>query len=448
MLDRYSLLTKVSDLEILREAEQNLLRSPKRKRNSSGAKEGFPYYAGYSEVFAEDALRLFASADALVLDPWNGAGTTSAIAAVGGWSSISFDLNPVMVVVAKARLARASDIAMARTRLLRYLRDFAANNALITDDPVSRWVGASGSSLIRYLVKRCLQQRKSLESLTLESISEKVSAAEVWQCIIILCIFRATKKNFPSPLSSNPTWTKVPSAEFDDVMQIGWKEILLDELLHLTKISEENGREILPRVVTEIKCGTSENLNLPDESIDFVLTSPPYCTRIDYAVSTLCELAVLGLDKVVIDSDLRFRLIGSTANKGSSPIKKAWGKNCVRFLENVKVHPSHGSRTYYYNNFAQYFESLFNSIGELARVLKQDGMICTVLQGSHYKEHFIDLPAIFIEMSRQNGLELVAVHSFNASQFFVNINMTSLKYRGKKSISEQVVILRKCPQNG
>jgi DNA modification methylase len=77
--------------------------SPKRDRH---VREGwecyFPYYAGYPQAFAD---RLIKSANldesAMILDPWNGSGTTTFSASRLGLASVGIDLNPVMSIVAR-----------------------------------------------------------------------------------------------------------------------------------------------------------------------------------------------------------------------------------------------------------------------------------------------------------------------------------------------------------
>ena len=46
---------------------------------------------------------------AVVFDPWNGSGTTTRAASRRGLPSLGFDLNPVMIVVALARLLPFSE---------------------------------------------------------------------------------------------------------------------------------------------------------------------------------------------------------------------------------------------------------------------------------------------------------------------------------------------------
>src|SRR5579862_9425972 len=80
--------------------------NPKRDpKNVSGRERWYPYYAGFSPVFARgffESLRL--DPGSRVMDPWNGSGTTVEAAAHAGLEANGFDINPVMVVVARARM--------------------------------------------------------------------------------------------------------------------------------------------------------------------------------------------------------------------------------------------------------------------------------------------------------------------------------------------------------
>ena len=67
----------------------------------------YRYYAGYSAGFVEKALKEWAATTELVLDPWNGTGTTTVVAASKNVPAIGFDVNPALVVVSRARLLGA-----------------------------------------------------------------------------------------------------------------------------------------------------------------------------------------------------------------------------------------------------------------------------------------------------------------------------------------------------
>src|SRR5204862_4487117 len=88
---------------------------------------------------------------------------------------------------------------------------------------------------------------------------------------------------------------------------------------------------------------------LEDESVDLALTSPPYCTRIDYTAATRIELAVLAPSMQADPEDLSRRMIGSTrVPRQEIEISPAWGPRCHDFLEALRRHRSKASSGYYY----------------------------------------------------------------------------------------------------
>lgn len=89
----------------------------------------YRYYAGYSAGFVEQALQESAATAKLVLDPWNGTGTTTVVAASKNVPAIGFDVNPALVVVSRARLlerrqAIAAEITRTEHSTERYFEAF------------------------------------------------------------------------------------------------------------------------------------------------------------------------------------------------------------------------------------------------------------------------------------------------------------------------------------
>ena len=54
---------------------------------------------------------------------------------------------------------------------------------------------------------------------------------------------------------------------------------------------------------------------IKEQSVSHILSSPPYCTRIDYAVATALELGLLGYTRTEFNS-LRLSLLGSPLTNG------------------------------------------------------------------------------------------------------------------------------------
>ena len=96
-----------SDSKTEAESAPIQIRSPKRtsKTMAGSRAEWFPYYAGFSAGFVEDTIdQLDLKPRAVILDPWLGAGTTSEVATAKGYWVRGYDLNPAMLLVARARL--------------------------------------------------------------------------------------------------------------------------------------------------------------------------------------------------------------------------------------------------------------------------------------------------------------------------------------------------------
>ena len=162
----------------------------------------------------------------------------------------------------------------------------------------------------------------------------------------------------------------------------------------------------------------SASLKVADDSVATVLTSPPYCTRIDYAISTAAELALLGVGTGEEFEKLRASLMGTATVPSHASPSVFWGETCLGFIDRLVAHPSKASKGYYYKSHCQYFESLYTSISEIARVLRPSGKCAMVVQNSYYKDILNDLPQVCIEMAEHCGLQLTRSQRFEVRSSF------------------------------
>ena len=81
------------------------LTNPKVRDDIYGKANWYPYYAGYAQGFVSDVIDfLNIKTNQIILDPWNGSGTTTQVAAQKNIMSYGFDINPVMVTVSKSKI--------------------------------------------------------------------------------------------------------------------------------------------------------------------------------------------------------------------------------------------------------------------------------------------------------------------------------------------------------
>lgn len=403
--------------------------NPKRLTQEDGVAGWYPYYAGFSLRFACDLLReANLQQGALVADPWVGSGTTTLAAALGGFRAFGSDLNPFAVTIASARLisrhrARALCQVAAEIAESRDCPDLQAGDAL------RDWLSPSAARRTRALVGGILERF---------GVDTACRSLPPEPAFLLLCLVRGVRDVAALKIRTNPTWIK-PGVN----PQRSGRDIVV-RFKHWVQHLADQAATSLPSDNCQLVVADARRLPLADGSAEAVLTSPPYCTRIDYAVTTRFELAVIGQTTDEFDH-LRPRLMGTTTIRTPHQLSEAthWPQRLRMMLGSVRSHPSHRSEGYYFRNLLQYFSDADASLQELYRVLSKRGVAYLVLQSSYYKEIEIDLPSLFAD--------LAAVHRFRAQillrtpvrRVLTTINSRSRQYLEGRNYSEAIISLQK-----
>ena len=410
----------------------------------------FPYYAGYSSEFSNNILStLKLSRRSIIFDPWNGSGTTTASAFSNGFDCIGFDLNPSMILVAKARLLspleHPSLISIAKS-LVDQARLTSDSFTTSESDPLLKWFSASSSTLIRNLeskINNLLVSNGSYVKLNNNLAMDLVSPLAAF---FYVALFRTARKLLIDFIPSNPTWIKQPKTKLnrkrpsqDTIYTVFVNEVKV--LISRKNINEVKFRDVESSVKLQIS--NAENILLDNDSVDAIISSPPYCTRIDYAVSTAIELALIRCEQSEFDV-LRRGLTGtSTVERVAPSFDSKWGTTCANFLESLYNHPSQASKGYYFKNHLQYFSSLSRSLGEISRILKPGKPCFLVVQDSYYKEIHNDVPTITAEIASHFGLSTARREDFKTSRSMVGVNLKSKKYLNTRNTTESVLCFQK-----
>jgi DNA methylase len=124
--------------------------NPKRQRAESIPSSWYPFYPGFSEKFARTIVSSAGLAqDDWVLDPWNGSGTTTSATISLGVNAYGFDLNPVMVLVAKARSLDPSEYSSIRPLSSELRLKSRRAFDLKKDDPLLSWLVPESAGAIQ-----------------------------------------------------------------------------------------------------------------------------------------------------------------------------------------------------------------------------------------------------------------------------------------------------------
>ena len=247
----------------------------------------------------------------------NGSGTTTTVASRRGIHSYGVDLNPALTLIARARSVPSGTAKRALHRIDKRLRssptEFA--NGIGITDPLLRWFGWKS-----VVALRAIEQH-------LTYVSETRNAAKVSDddALVYLLFFRTLRQLGASLFSSNPTW--VNQKRPDRHLGLSTSRIihsLLDngEAIRqhfLAQESEQGPRPIL------LNNSSMAMTGIPDASIEGIITSPPYGTRIDYAIAMSLELAFLAKSIPVDPAALREGLIGTTQPNALLKARRARG---------------------------------------------------------------------------------------------------------------------------
>jgi hypothetical protein len=262
---------------------------------------------------------------------------------------------------------------------------------------------------------------------------------------LLLALIRTAREFATVTQGTNPTWIRPGCQRKRAIRTLGarWTSqvaAMADEL------HEAQAAEAAKPWSGSIAVADSRSLPVDDDSVDLILTSPPYCTRIDYVVSTSFELAALGLAEGSKEyQDLRRASMGAPlARKGARPeVPSDWPPLVAKLLSAIRAHPSKASGSYYYKTFWQYFCDALGSLKEFDRVLRRGGAALLVVQTSHYKDLFVDLPSLYIDMAHAVGFRGSVIGQAHVRRAIAQIHPHAARHRASADYREAVIALEK-----
>jgi SAM-dependent methyltransferase len=295
------------------------LRSPKvTHSHRRGTSYWYPYYTGYSEGFIEDVLNIYqVDSRSLILDPWNGSGTTTFVAHRLGYATVGFDLNPALVVVSKARLLDKGVIPSINSLtfdLYGHASRTSSCSSIDREDPLAIWFAPSTAAYIRSLERSIRQMLASPPCDAPPFFWPNASPLSTLACFYYVALFEAVRGMLKGFQSSNPTWTRLSQKSTQPVSldRTCFENLYENAVRRLSAyISEYVIQPSRCSSEWHVEVAAAENLPVANNSVDFVLSSPPYCTRIDYAIMSYPELAILGCPADSRLDALRKRMLGT-----------------------------------------------------------------------------------------------------------------------------------------
>jgi DNA modification methylase len=379
----------------------------------------FRYSAGFSAQWVEHEIkRRSGDRTITVLDPFAGSGTTLIAAGQSGVESIGVEAHPFIARVAAAKLLCDGDASEYLRRAQEVLKLAVSSEpaALTYPTLIHRcYAPASLDQLDRlrraYVLSADGSDQSELVWLTLVSILRVVSTAGTapWQYVL-------------------PNKSKAKVAE---------PFTAFSRMSHLIASDmEEIGRNSMNRSTLFVGDARSCS-DVCDDSVDLVLTSPPYANNYDYADATRLEMSFMGEISGWADlqAKVRMHLVRSCSQhvpmKGSSvdtivshsalaPIRDELLTVCRELAE---VRLGRGGRKTYHLMVASYMLDMAQVWLAMRRVTRSGGSACFVIGDS--APYGVYVPVV-------NWLGRLAVHAGFDDWKFEKIRDRNVKWKNRK----------------
>lgn len=321
----------------------------------------------------------------LVVDPFGGCGTTLVESKAMGRLSVGVDINPVAVLITKAKITPIKPIKLEQEFInLKSKLGFYNDKAQIKVPEHER---------IDYWFKP--KEKRELSFLFTEI--SKLKDQDVRD--FFYCAFSNILKNCSIWLqkSNKPTrdLNKVPADPFKTFLK--QVKMMLRGNAQFYEILERNrSLDLLSKVV----CTDARTIPVNNNTVSLIVTSPPYVTSYEYA--DLHQLTALWMEYTKDLNDFRKRFIGTSYHsKKDLKLNSALAENIRKKLMDRDKKTA--------EEVSAYFSEMNQVFIEMKRMLKKGGITCIVIGNTSLRGVEILNAEVFVEQLLNLGLKTVDI---------------------------------------
>ncbi len=399
---------------------------------SNQANKTIPFYRWlkYKEAFSSALVRFFTTKfgfgknNPRILDPFAGAGTTLTTATKEGWHAIGIELLPVGIAAMKARL-KADKVN------IRVFEKYLSSLEKVSLESLESSYRFPHLRITEKAFPSKTERAISAYMSFLNGINERDVRYLFWfACLSILEDVSFTRKD-GQYLRWDSRSGRTLKSNFDKGRVHDFRTAIIHKLhMMLEDIRNRNGGSYSRNVKIVSGSCLDKLPNLPSNSFDLVLTSPPYCNRYDYTRTYALELAFLGFDEEAV-RNLRQALLSATV-ENKCKREQLLAEYRVRGKENfysMAVNAFYNQRALHEilrtlyrarkrgelnnnnipNMVENYFFELNVAIHELARLINPGGHLVMVNDNVRYHGEDIPVDLILSDFAVSAGLKVESI---------------------------------------
>jgi DNA modification methylase len=356
--------------------------------------EDFPYYLIEEKIKEYNLTR-----KSIIVEPFAGSGTTNVSSKMFGIKSYGFDANPLMAFISQVKTTWDIDIASLKKTIKKTSTEFLKSihyfeNLKIDNDFIDR------------MPKKEINQWLSLglqkEVLLLKNILKKIKDEKIKNLLLLAMSRSALDASF---VAFCPGTTFYPFREKEEFWNI-YTNRVIDIVSDLEKISSLSSNFPVANLIND-SCLNARKY-IKENTIDFLITSPPYPNDLEYTRQTRLEMYMLDFVKSMNDVQQvkRNMVKGSTKLifKESNSAEKILKFKSVQKISN-KIYEQTKDKNWgfdYPRMVREYFGDMYLCLKEFLPLMKKEARFLLVVGDQTIKGVYIPVCDILIEM----GLEL------------------------------------------
>lgn len=332
-----------------------------------------------------------------VLDPMAGSGTVLAVARAEGHRAFGVDLDPLAVLLASV-WTRTVDAERVNDKAAEVLeRAKAAFKPLPSGQAYPEGGDDETRAFIRYWFDDYARCQLTALSTAIRRVHDDATRDVLWCGFSRLIITKSAGASLAMDLShSRPhrAFTHAPVKPFN-------RFISAVETV-VSNCPQAGSGAIGPPTV--VKRGDARQLDIEDDSIDLVLTSPPYLNAIDYMRCSKFSLVWMGYSVSELRK-IRGTSVGTEASVEQA-LEAVWVK---ALIQQLGLKPALTNRDQ--ARLATFTWDMGQALAEVSRVLRASGRAVYVVGDSTIRGTFIRNSAIVVAVAEVHGLALHSRYS-------------------------------------
>ncbi len=328
----------------------------------------------------------------LVLDPMMGSGTAVLEAVLEGRRAAGFDLDPLAV-----RLSRIKTLAVPTERVFLHSRRViqtareALGNPSKLDEEIASTFDEATKAFIDYWFLPATQRELYALRKSIQTVADTAVRAFLDVAFSAIIVTKSGGVSLAMDLAHSRPHKVARKAP-------------RDALLEFEKRIRKNLSGLAPGIPAadvQLHRADARALPLADDTVDLIVTSPPYANAIDYVRAHKFSLVWLGTPIDVLAS-LRSTYIGSE-RVGDIPAS-SFGPVSDGVLRELSAKDVKKSRV-----LSRYFRDMFDVLKEMYRVTRNNRCAVVVVGSSTMRGIDVQTPAGLAEAAEQAGWDVVGI---------------------------------------